>query len=99
MVRRVVAFSPDSRRLALLGATDRISVFDLSAPGAPLLRDIPATSDVARNRGGGSGRLAAWLAWQDDTTLLVATASGTIESFALDEAGWQARVDSLSFGQ
>ena len=42
---------------------------------------------------------AAWLAWQDDTTLLVATALGTIESFALDEAGWQVRVDSLAFGQ
>jgi len=96
---RVVAFSPDSRRLALLGATDRISVFDLSASGAPLLRDIPATSDVARNRANSNGRLAAWLAWQDDTTLLVATAAGTIESFALDEAGWQARVDSLAFGQ
>ena len=95
---QTVAFSPNSQRLAVLSATDRLSVFDLAHPDEPILlgapavpENTPSTQLAARD----NTRTTSWLAWQDDTTLLVATVDGSVEALHLDPAGWRARVDSL----
>jgi WD40 repeat protein len=95
---KTVAFSPNAQRLAVLSATDRLSVFDLAHPDQPLLLGAPATpenSPGARLAARNNTRTTSWLAWRDDTTLLIATVDGTVETLQLDPAGWHARVDSL----
>jgi WD40 repeat protein len=95
---KTVAFSPNSQHLAVLSATDRLSVFDLAHPDQPILLGAPAVpenspSAILADRD--NTRTTSWLAWQDDTTLLVSTVDGTVEALHLDPAGWRTRVDSL----
>ncbi len=92
---RAVAFSPNSQKLAILGATDRLYVFDLAHPDTAEILGAPAVPDSMLLTASGTQRRANWLAWGDDDTLLIATALGTVEAIALDPAGWRARVDSL----
>ncbi len=97
---KTVAFSPDSKKLAILSATDRLYVFDLAAPESAIILGAPAVPDTSPLAiAAGTARKTSWLAWQDDTTLLVSTTGGAIESITLDPAGWRARVDSLFFTQ
>ena len=97
---KTVAFSPDSSRLAILSATDRLFVFDLAKPdtavifGAPA---VPGNSPIAA--AAGKSRATSWLAWLDDKTLAISTIAGTVETIVLDPAGWRTRVDSLGFTQ
>jgi len=94
---KTVAFSPDSTRLAILSATDRLSVFTLAEPAGALILGAPAVPDNSPlAAAAGAARTTAWLAWQDDDTLLVATAAGALEAIVLDPAGWRARIDSLA---
>ncbi|RYE08859.1 MAG: TIR domain-containing protein [Hyphomicrobiales bacterium] len=94
---KTVAFSPDSRRLAILSATDRLFVFDLAAPDSALIFDAPAVPvNSPLTDGAGAARTSSWLGWRDDNTLAIATAAGSVELIALDPAGWRTRVDSLS---
>ncbi|MBL8598437.1 MAG: TIR domain-containing protein [Devosia sp.] len=98
---RTVAFSPDSTRLAILSATDRLYVFDLSAPdsavilGAQLVADLP--SWLVHPLGDDYLRQTSWLDWLDDEQLAIAAVSGQVLRLALDTASWRARVDSLFF--
>jgi WD40 repeat protein len=95
---KTVAFSPDSTKLAILSATDRLSVFALAEPQGALILGAPAVPDNSPLAAAATGpaRTTSWLAWQDDKTLLVATAAGAIEAIVLDPAGWRARIDSLA---
>ena len=99
---KTVAFSPNSQQLAILSATDRLSVFDLGHPDAPLLLGAPAVADnspLATAARRDNARSTSWLAWQDDQTVLISTSDGTVESIRLDPAAWRTRVDSLFFSQ
>ena len=95
---KTVAFSPDSTRLAILSATDRLYLFDLATPDTALIFGAPAVPDNSPlAAAAGTARRTSWLAWQDDDTIAIATTAGAVESIALDAADWQARVDTLIF--
>lgn len=91
---KTVAFSPDSKRLAILSATDRLSVYDLSDPQNAYILGVPALP-MGSSPEVSSARATSWLAWQDDKTILISTVDGGVESINLDPAAWRARVDSL----
>jgi WD40 repeat protein len=95
---KTVAFSPDSKKLAILSATDRLYVFDITQPDNAVILGAPAVPDSMVLTQTATTRRSSWLAWEDDDTLLISTAIGTVETIRLDPAGWQARVDSLFFG-
>ncbi len=66
---KTVAFSPDSSKLAILSATDRLFVFDLTRPETAIIYDAPAVPDIlaARHSGGvGAHHLVARLAGRQD---------------------------------
>jgi WD40 repeat protein len=95
---KTVAFSPDSSRLAILSATDRLYVFDLSQPETALIFGAPAVPDNSPLAvAAGAARTTSWLAWRDDKTLAISTAAGAVETIVLDPASWRARVDTLEF--
>jgi WD40 repeat protein len=97
---KTVAFSPDSRRLAILSATDRLYVFDLGQPDTALIFGAPAVPDTSPlAMAAGSARTTSWLAWRDERTIVVSTTAGAVENIVLDPVGWQARVDSLAVAQ
>jgi WD40 repeat protein len=97
---KTVAFSPDSKKLAILSATDRLYVFDLAQPDMAIILGAPTVADNSPLAvAAGTARKTSWLAWQDDGTLLVSTTGGAVESIVLDPTGWRARVDSLFFTQ
>ena len=93
---KTVAFSPDSTKLAILSATDRLYVFDLARPDTAILfgaAAVPDNSPIAV--AAGPARTTSWLAWRDDDRLAISTIAGTVELVALDPAGWRARVDGV----
>jgi WD40 repeat protein len=98
---RTVAFSPDSARLAILSATDRLYVFDLATPesavilGAQLVADLPSWFN--HPLGDDYLRQTSWLDWLDNDHLAIAAASGQVLRLTLDTVSWRARVDSLFF--
>jgi WD40 repeat protein len=95
---KTVAFSPDSKQLAILSATDRLYVFDLAHPETATILGAPAVPDNSSEAvAAGHARTTSWLVWRDDHTLLVATTAGTVESVNLDPVAWRARVDTLGF--
>jgi WD40 repeat protein len=95
---KTVAFSPDSSKLAILSATDRLYVFDLAAPETALIFGAPAVPDNSPLAvAAGSARTTSWLAWRDDSTLAVATTAGAVETIVLEPDSWRARVDTLAF--
>jgi WD40 repeat protein len=97
---KTVAFSPDSKQLAILSATDRLYLFDLAHPETATILGAPAVPDNSPERvAAGMARTTSWLAWQDNQTLLITTTAGTVESINLDPASWRARVDTLGFTQ
>ena len=95
---KTVAFSPDSTKLAILSATDRLFVFDLARPDSAIIYDAPAVPDNSPLAiAAGSARTTSWLAWRDDRTIAIATTAGAIEFIVLDPSSWRARVDTLAF--
>jgi WD40 repeat protein len=93
---KTVAFSPDSTRLAILSATDRLYVFDLSSPDSAIILGAPAVPEGSSLAvAAGPARTTSWLDWLDDQTLAIATTAGAVEMIRLDPASWRARVDSL----
>jgi hypothetical protein len=95
---KTVAFSSDSSKLAILSATDRLFVFDLTRPEAAIIYDAPAVPDTSPLAiAAGSARTTSWLDWKDDDTVAIATTAGAVETINLDPASWRARVDSLNF--
>lgn len=95
---KTVAFSPDSTRLAILSATDRLYVFDLNQPDNAVIFGAPAVPDNSPLAvAAGGARATSWLVWRDDRTLAISTMAGAVESIVLDPAGWRARVDTLTF--
>ncbi len=93
---KTVAFSPDSTKLAVLSATDRLYVFELAHPDAALILGaaaVPEGSPLAI--AAGPARTTSWLDWVDDGTLAISTTAGAVEMIKLDPAGWRARVDRL----
>ncbi|MEO7221805.1 MAG: TIR domain-containing protein [Devosia sp.] len=95
---KTVALSPDSTKLAILSATDRLYVFDLNQPDSAIILGAPAVPDNSPIAvAAGPARKTSWLAWRDDKTIAISTMGGTVESIALDPAGWRARVDTLIF--
>jgi hypothetical protein len=95
---KTVAFSPDSSKLAILSATDRLYVYDLAQPDTAVIFGAPAVPDNSPLAiAAGAARTSSWLAWQDDRTLAISTTAGAVESIVLDPASWRARVDSLHF--
>jgi WD40 repeat protein len=94
---KTVAFSPDSGKLAILSATDRLYVFDLAQPATAIVfgaAAVPDNSPLAI--AAGPARTTSWLAWRDDRTLAISTTAGAVETIVLDPASWRARVDSLT---
>ncbi len=97
---KTVAFSPDSSKLAILSATDRLYVFDLAQPDTAIIFGAPAVPDnsplavaagpPARPRGSPGATSGRWA---------IATTAGVVENIVLDPAGWRARVDTLFFTQ
>ncbi|MBI4923247.1 MAG: TIR domain-containing protein [Devosia nanyangense] len=97
---KTVAFSPDTSKLAILSATDRLFVFDLAHPDDAIILGAPAVPDHSPvAAAAGKSRTTSWLAWLDDKTLAISTIAGTVETIALDTDSWRARVDSLVFTQ
>jgi WD40 repeat protein len=95
---KTVAFSPDSTKLAILSATDRLYAFDLAQPDTALIFGAPAVADTSPLAvAAGSARTTSWLAWRDDRTLAIATTAGAVQTVVLDPASWRARVDTLTF--
>ena len=95
---KTVAFSPDSTLLAILSATDRLYLFDLTRPESALIFGAPAVPDNSPIAvAAGPARKSSWLAWRDADTILVSTMAGAIESIRVRPEGWRARVDSLHF--
>ncbi|MEQ1899478.1 MAG: TIR domain-containing protein [Devosia sp.] len=97
---KTVAFSPDSSKLAILSATDRLYVFDLAQPDSAIILGAPAVPDNSPLAvAAGPARTTSWLDWVDDQTLAIATTAGSVEMLRLDPASWRARVDSLAVAQ
>jgi WD40 repeat protein len=95
---KTVAFSPDSTKLAILSATDRLFVFDLARPDTAIIYDAPGVPDNSPLAiAAGSARTTSWLDWRDDRTRAIATTAGAIEFVVLDPSSWRARVDTLAF--
>ena len=93
-----MAFSPDSAKLAILSATDRLYVFDLANPDSALIFGAPAVpEDSPLAVAAGPARTTSWLAWRDDDTIAISTMAGAVESIDLRPDGWRARVDTLVF--
>ena len=93
---KTVAFSPDSAKLAILSATDRLYVFDLARPAEAIVYGAAAVADNSPlAQAAGASRTTAWLDWKDERTLVIATTAGAVETVLLDPAAWRARVDSL----
>jgi WD40 repeat protein len=94
---KTVAFSPDSKVLAILSATDRLYVFDLARPDDAIIYGAAAVPDNSPLAvAAGPARTTSWLAWRDDDTLAISTTAGVVETIVLDPAAWRARVDSLN---
>ncbi len=95
---KTVAFSPDLTKLAILSATDRLYLFDLSQPETALIFGAPAVPENSPIAiAAGPARTSSWLAWRDGDTILVSTMAGAVESIDLRPARWRTRVDSLLF--
>jgi WD40 repeat protein len=95
---KTVAFSPDSTRLAILSATDRLYLFDLGQPDTALVFGAPAVPDNSPIAvAAGPARKSSWLAWRDNDTLVISTMAGAVESIDIRPERWRARVDSLQF--
>jgi WD40 repeat protein len=95
---KTVAFSPDSSKLAILSATDRLYVFDLAQPDNAIIFGAPAVPDNSPLAvAAGPARTTSWLAWRDDRTIAISTTAGAVEFIVLDPAAWRARVDTLTF--
>jgi WD40 repeat protein len=95
---KTVSFSPDSSKLAILSATDRLYVYDLAQPDTALIFGAPAVPDNSPLAiAAGPARTTSWLDWRDDRTLAISTTAGAVETIVLDPVGWRARVDSLQF--
>ena len=94
---KVVAFSPDSTRLAILSSSDQLYVFDLTQPDGAIILGAPAVPErsVAGRAAGGNVRAASWLVWLDNETLGISTIAGTVEAVTLDAAKWRQRMDSV----
>ena len=95
---KTVAFSPDSSRLAILSATDRLYVYELARPDGALIFGAPAVPDNSPLAiAAGAARTTSWLAWRDDRTIALSTTAGVVESVVLDPLSWRSRVDTLMF--
>jgi WD40 repeat protein len=95
---KTVAFSPDSSKLAILSATDRLYLFDLNQPDSALILGAPAVPDNSPIAvAAGPARKTSWLAWRDDTTIAISTMAGAVESIDIRPESWRARVDTLYF--
>jgi WD40 repeat protein len=96
---RVVSFSPDSKQLAVLSATDRLYAYDLSQSGAPLIMGGQLIPDLPfwwrHPLGQDNLRQIGWLDWTGANEIAIATADGDVLKLALDPAAWRARVDSV----
>ncbi|MBO6716735.1 MAG: hypothetical protein JJ913_02125 [Rhizobiaceae bacterium] len=88
---KTVAFSPDGRRLALLGTEGQIYVwrFDAENGDSELIASVPAVPQTARARAEQAApRPASWLQWLDADRLAIATAFGDVLLLNLNEAAW-----------
>ena len=95
---KTVALSPDSTMLAILSATDRLYLFDLSQPQGALIFGAPAVPDNSPIAvAAGPARKSSWLAWRDHNTIVISTMAGAVESISVRPDDWRTRVDSLHF--
>ena len=91
-----VAFSPNGRRLAALGADNRMYVWDF-ADGTASRFSPPAPSRTAPRSAMLPQRdeRASWLAWMSDDSLAVVTGSAEVTVIQLDPGKWRRRIDGL----
>jgi WD40 repeat protein len=89
-----VAFSPNGKRLAALGADNRIYVWDfVNGKASRFLSVVPSRAAISNatqaNEHGG------WLAWISDESIAVVTSRATINVLQLDTNKWLSRIDNL----
>ncbi|MCU4653065.1 AAA family ATPase [Roseibacterium sp. SDUM158016] len=84
---RTVAFSPDGRHLAVLGATGAIDIVAFDADGAEATAVLRLDTGLPRALlAGGTAREVAWIAWTGPDELAVATAAGDVVSLPVTGA-------------
>jgi WD40 repeat protein len=91
-----VAFSPDGRKLAALGADNRLYVWTLGDSGAELylsVGTIPHRGIVGDAAQSGNAR---WLDWISGDHIAIATGSAAISVVDIDPANWLKRIDDLA---
>ena len=91
-----VAFSPDGRRLAALGADNRLYVWEFADGTASRFLTIGA---IPRRAAVGTApqrdERASWLAWMADDSLAVVSGGADVTVIQLDPAKWRRRIDGL----
>ena len=91
-----VAFSPNGRRLAALGADNRLYVWDFADGIAARFLTIGA---IPRRAAVGTApqrdERASWLAWMADDSLAVVSGGADVTVIQLDPAKWRRRIDGL----
>ncbi|MEM1363791.1 MAG: NACHT and WD repeat domain-containing protein [Pseudomonadota bacterium] len=93
---QTVAFSPDGRRLAALGAEGWLAVYSLSDAGWPELiaqLDTPVPHTL---RHGGDARDATWIDWLSEDDLAIGTVSGDIVLISVEAQTIGRRLEDLS---
>ncbi|MFN0264823.1 TIR domain-containing protein [Tepidamorphus sp. 3E244] len=94
---KVVAFSPDGSRLAVLMSDAKLYVWDWA--DTETVRFATTQAVPQRSLAGMKGsrrRAASWLAWRDADTLAIATAAGRVQLLKLDQTAWRARAGDLA---
>jgi WD40 repeat protein len=92
-----VAFSPDGRKLAALGADNRFYIWTLGENGAELYLSVGTilhraiVGDATQH-----DTHATWLDWIAEDRIAIASGSAAISVVSIDPAKWLRRADSLA---
>lgn len=89
---KAVAFSPNGVRLAGLGTDGRLYLWTVGPSGFERHLSLQPSAGPALS---GPRRPANGLAWAGRETLVVASASGTLQMIGFDEAAWVRRAETL----
>jgi WD40 repeat protein len=96
---KTVAFSPNGKRLAVLGSDGQLYEWDFD-PASGSIGDGLSTAAVPQSLridpGRDRGRPASWIDWLDDDRLAIATIYGSVLYLNFDRAVWRKRLEEVA---